>query len=671
MEFVYPLLSNTGSNMGLLLIGHPKPKKLFQITSETKVFAVEEQEVYLKLRKFKTATLFVLTIHIQRANRPKKLKHLHLGFENLQNAEIWKEAIVQQTKKIKEIDVAAAIQTEISTALSPESASSDSEESLSSIKLRLYNDTHTLSDSSLFRTNESKYRVLESTKGFQLLEEVENSGTFIIIAEVREHAHHVFEEFQLFSPGIPSSPLSVVNDSLIESVKFLDTSEANQDLVCVSFMKPTFWLGRRRVVLERMWRLENGIYTLYFHSAPHQDGGIGLISQLSRLLLPLSNLWRPLPLQVEGGITIHPASGVAAGNSCLVHYAVRFIKQGMAEWLPGCRILDRYWLLPFVSQVKRVQQTFEFSQYENGISALERIHALVRAHKAKEAAPKQLSFRGSILVMEAVNKFKSLLHKRASRVGVPIPSNVSCVMWYDPGPVNFHVRGDNYFEDHIKIPAKRPLMAFCALEIVECEPPRNVHMIDRRADHPLHFPKAKEGPFTLIINMMTGEGPPHLNFLFYFRPRNFEDFEKHTKFGQLWQKFMEGSKEERDTRMKLIPSVQDGGWLVKQLVGTTPVIIGKKLETHYFEGENYLEIDIDTNYSSTARKVIGKRAVAPPFIMSFKIPSAGMCLKATKSLMVDLAFTIEPHGKSELPERLLAVARLNKLDVTSAKKLKL
>jgi uncharacterized protein with PhoU and TrkA domain len=48
-----------------------------------------------------------------------------------------------------------------------------------------------------------------------------------------------------------------------------------------------------------------------------------------------------------------------------------------------------------------------------------------------------------------------------------------------------------------------------------------------------------------------------------------------------------------------------------------------------------------------------------------------MCLKATKSLMVDLAFTIEPHGKSELPERLLAVARLNKLDVTSAKKLKL
>jgi hypothetical protein len=45
------------------------------------------------------------------------------------------------------------------------------------------------------------------------------------------------------------------------------------------------------------------------------------------------------------------------------------------------------------AQVKRVQQTFEFSQYENGISALERIHALVRAHKAKEAAPKQLSFR--------------------------------------------------------------------------------------------------------------------------------------------------------------------------------------------------------------------------------------------------------------------------------------
>jgi hypothetical protein len=131
---------------------------------------------------------------------------------------------------------------------------------------------------------------------------------------------------------------------------FFLTFEYTETIATATSYFPAFWLGRRRVVLERMWRLENGIYTLYFHSAPHQDGGIGLISQLSRLLLPLSNLWRPLPLQVEGGITIHPASGVAAGNSCLVHYAVRFIKQGMAEWLPGCRILDRYWLLPFVSQ---------------------------------------------------------------------------------------------------------------------------------------------------------------------------------------------------------------------------------------------------------------------------------------------------------------------------------
>lgn len=40
-----------------------------------------------------------------------------------------------------------------------------------------------------------------------------------------------------------------------------------------------------------------------------------------------------------------------------------------------------------------------------------------------------------------------------------------------------------------------------------------------------------------------------------------------------------------------------------------------------------------------------------------------MCLGVTKSLVIDLAFCLEPHVDDELPECLLGVVRLKKLDL--------
>jgi hypothetical protein len=33
---------------------------------------------------------------------------------------------------------------------------------------------------------------------------------------------------------------------------------------------------------------------------------------------------------------------------------------------------------------------------------------------------------------------------------------------------------------------------------------------------------------------------------------------------------------------KLIPHIADGSWVIKQSVGTTPVLLGNKLQTKYF-----------------------------------------------------------------------------------------
>ncbi len=49
---------------------------------------------------------------------------------------------------------------------------------------------------------------------------------------------------------------------------------------------------------------------------------------------------------------------------------------------------------------------------------------------------------------------------------------------------------------------------------------------------------------------------------------------------------MEGDGKEadkrRNTRFKLIPQVVKGSWIVRQSVGTTPVLLGQKLLTRYF-----------------------------------------------------------------------------------------
>ena len=45
---------------------------------------------------------------------------------------------------------------------------------------------------------------------------------------------------------------------------------------------------------------------------------------------------------------------------------------------------------------------------------------------------------------------------------------------------------------------------------------------------------------------------------------------------------MNGSDADRRQRLKLIPSVEQGGWVIKHSVGHTPILLANKLKSHYF-----------------------------------------------------------------------------------------
>ena len=74
---------------------------------------------------------------------------------------------------------------------------------------------------------------------------------------------------------------------------------------------------------------------------------------------------------------------------------------------------------------------------------------------------------------------------------------------------------------------------------------------------------------------------------------------------------MEGDSEadvkRRHNTFKLIPRVTNGSWMIRNAVGSTPVLLGKKLTTKYFrlvlvpgtllEGQSSTSLSCDTGWA--------------------------------------------------------------------------
>lgn len=122
-------------------------------------------------------------------------------------------------------------------------------------------------------------------------------------------------------------------------------------------------------------------------------------------------------------------------------------------------------------------------------------------------------------------------------------------------------------------------------------------------------------------------------------------------------RWMEGDGPEADrrrsTKFKLIPRVPQGSWVVRQSVGTTPVLLGQKLQTKYFRGRapggaGYFEVDVDLTSNTVANSV------------------TRLVVNAITSLVVDLAPLVEGQTRAELPERLIGAIRYDHLDLSTA-----
>ncbi|XP_073314420.1 protein ENHANCED DISEASE RESISTANCE 2-like [Primulina huaijiensis] len=202
---------------------------------------------------------------------------------------------------------------------------------------------------------------------------------------------------------------------------------------------------------------------------------------------------------------------------------------------------------------------------------------------------------------------------------------------------NFRVRSKTFCYDKSKIPAGKHLMDLVAVDWFKDT---------KRMDHVArcHGCAAQiasdKGHFSIVFNLQV-PGSTHYSMVFYFVTKELVP-------GSLLQRFVDGDDEFRNSRLKLIPSVPKGSWIVRQSVGSTPCLLGKAVDCNYIRGPKYLEIDVDIGSSTVANGVLG------------------LVTGVITTLVVDMAFLVQANTTDELPEKLIGAIRVSHIELSSA-----
>lgn len=250
--------------------------------------------------------------------------------------------------------------------------------------------------------------------------------------------------------------------------------------------------------------------------------------------------------------------------------------------------------------------------------------------------------------------------------------------WSYPGFDYLKIRGKSYLEDGVKVRAEKPVFELYSSDLVNSERV----LLNIAKDLPSM--QYCDAPYAFVLNLVFPNRPlqnlvttwtcpvdptehavDDLIAMACFGERESveagpsaaetaADSTSLRAFFQNFKAWVEGDgpadDERRNKKFKLIPRIARGSWVIKQAVGTTPVLLGQKLETRYFRGRtsrgcNYFEVDVDITSNPVANNI------------------TKLVVNSITSLVVDLAPLIEGQDVDDLPERLIGSVRYNHLDL--------
>ncbi|XP_011028070.1 PREDICTED: protein ENHANCED DISEASE RESISTANCE 2-like [Populus euphratica] len=202
---------------------------------------------------------------------------------------------------------------------------------------------------------------------------------------------------------------------------------------------------------------------------------------------------------------------------------------------------------------------------------------------------------------------------------------------------NFRVRSKHFCFDKSKVPAGKHLLDLVAVDWFKDT--KRMDHVARRQGCAAQVASQK-GLFSVVFNLQVPSST-HYSMVFYFVTKELVP-------GSLLQRFVDGDDEFRNSRLKLIPSVPKGSWIVRQSVGSTPCLLGKAVDCNYIRGPKYLEVDVDISSSTVANGVLG------------------LVIGLITTLVVDMAFLVQANTTEELPERLIGAVRVSHIELSSA-----
>lgn len=439
-------------------------------------------------------------------------------------------------------------------------------------------------------------------------------------------------------------------DYSIKSVKIVEQVDKDTDIVHIKYRAAKFkgsFLGicslpmlvaPRDICIRRFWREdEDGTFSLTYYSMEHE-------------------LCPPEPGYVRawiygGGFTIAPkAPGqqIPGVDICLVSHVLHIDAKGWSQ-LWGAPIFgsEKEWLRPFFSSLAGLRDFVEQRQFLS-----EHLHDMMRvmsqmkgtngtsvkAKKKPERTESSLSgFKRNLMeVMEDTARQS----KRSC-------GSLDASMWSNSDAA-FQVRGSNYLHDKKKVLSDPSLMEVVAVDLFEFPSPEE--HVASRAESALDKLECSEARPLLAVNFML-PGPPHMSMVFYMQLKEEYSFSQSMTAIALLKHFFDADDRFRNDHFKIIPRVVQGSWVVKQGVGNSPAVVGRKLRQAYHRGDGYLELDIDLGSSSVAGAILN------------------MVSGLSKKLVVDVAVLLEADSNETLPERLLAAIRFSKVDLKKAVKL--
>lgn len=167
--------------------------------------------------------------------------------------------------------------------------------------------------------------------------------------------------------------------------------------------------------------------------------------------------------------------------------------------------------------------------------------------------------------------------------------------------------------------------------------------------HKVKSALGEDMPYMLAVNIIVA-GKPKISVVTYYARDPSEQLNaSKSAHGTLFQAFLQGDDAFRNARLKLIPFVPEGPWVVRKSVGKRPLIVAKALAVNYYSRPNYMEIVADTSTDPIGSKV------------------TGLCRQHIWSIVVDIAILLEGKDADELPEAIFGAARYQHLDLSLAK----